>query len=225
MLQAANIKPPYILIAHSWGGIVAREFFARRKEGEVVGAVFVEANQERTLRILDWRPFFLWCAGAGVDFMKVSGLETSKKLDDEEWRLYLEDMGREQNKRQGEKEWGEYEGSFETLTKKGQLDTTEPLLRNAAVSVIKGKNGDLLRRLFDAVLKIGSGSEDEREKFKEFLRTFDEKDLELQSEIRQLSSNTRFVEARNSGHDVQLTEPEVIVEEIKWVMGQYHAPN
>ncbi len=94
---------------------------------------------------------------------------------------------------------------------------------SAVVSVIKGRNGNLLRRLYDAVVESGHGSVEERVKFSEFLKTFDEKDLELQSEISQLSSNSRFVEAKKSGHDIQLTEPELIAEEVKWVMGQYHA--
>lgn len=221
LLQAANIEPPYVLIAHSWGGIIVREFIARREEGQVVGAVFVEANQERTLEVLDWRPFVWWCIAADVDFMEISRVKKDRMLDDEEWRKYLSDLENEKDKKQAAKERDEYESSFDTLRKKDQMEMKPPLLANTAVAVVKGQNGALFRKLFNAVIGKGFGSEIERRKFGEFLKTFDMKDHLLQSEIRKLSSNSRFLTARNSGHDVQLTEPGLIVEEVKWVISQY----
>ncbi|CZR67056.1 uncharacterized protein PAC_16955 [Phialocephala subalpina] len=204
LLQAANVEPPYILIAHSWGGILAREFMARRTEGGVVGTVFVEANQERTLEVLDWRPFVWWCIAADADFMEVSGVERERKLNDEEWKVYLADLENERDKKQAAKERDEYENSFETLRQKGQFEKQPPLLAGAAVSIVKGQNGALLRKLFDAVVGKDFGSEIEIRKYGEFLKTFDEKDIGLQSEIRKLSSNSRFVEARNSGHGSEM---------------------
>ncbi|KUJ17237.1 alpha/beta-hydrolase [Mollisia scopiformis] len=219
LLQSAGIDPPYVLVAHSWGGILAREFIARKKEGDLAGVVFVEANQERTLDALDWRPFFLWCVVGKVEFLKVSDLEKRRKLDDEEWERHLRDMRDEGNRIQGEKEWNEYEKSFESLTEK--KGSSVDMLRHIPVSVVKGENGRGLRMLYDALIERGHGTEEDREKFKGFLETFDEKDVELQSEIGKLSSKGRYVEARKSGHDVQLTEPEVIVEEVKWVVAQF----
>jgi pimeloyl-ACP methyl ester carboxylesterase len=45
LLQAAGIKPPYVLVAHSLGGLNAR-VFADRFRSEVVGMVMVEASHE-----------------------------------------------------------------------------------------------------------------------------------------------------------------------------------
>lgn len=136
------------------------------------------------------------------------------------------------------------------------MEKKPPLLEDAAISVVKGENGALFRKLFDAVVGKGFGSEIEKRKYEEFLKTFDVKDHLLQSEIRKLSSNSRFLTARNSGHgksrmflhdlpssllarlcsvicmkkfanselwkaDIQLTEPQLIVGEVKWVISQY----
>lgn len=50
MLQAAGIAPPYLLVGHSFGGLVVRYFAAEYPE-EVVGAVLVDA-----MRTDEWPP-------------------------------------------------------------------------------------------------------------------------------------------------------------------------
>ncbi len=50
MLQAAGVAPPYLLVGHSYGGLVVR-YFAAAHPGEVVGAVLVDA-----MRTDEWPP-------------------------------------------------------------------------------------------------------------------------------------------------------------------------
>ena len=50
MLQAAGIAPPYLLVGHSFGGLVVR-YFAGEYPDEVVGAVLVDA-----MRTDEWPP-------------------------------------------------------------------------------------------------------------------------------------------------------------------------
>ena len=50
MLQAAGIAPPYLLVGHSFGGLVVR-YFAAEYPDEVVGAVLVDA-----MRTNEWPP-------------------------------------------------------------------------------------------------------------------------------------------------------------------------
>ena len=50
MLQAAGIAPPYLLVGHSFGGLVVR-YFAANYPDEVVGAVLVDA-----MRTDEWPP-------------------------------------------------------------------------------------------------------------------------------------------------------------------------
>jgi pimeloyl-ACP methyl ester carboxylesterase len=45
LLAALGISPPYILVAHSWGGVIARTF-AHAHKGAVVGLVLVDATHE-----------------------------------------------------------------------------------------------------------------------------------------------------------------------------------
>lgn len=44
-LPAADIEPPYLLVGHSYSGILIREFFALLQPAEVARTVLVDANQ------------------------------------------------------------------------------------------------------------------------------------------------------------------------------------
>ncbi len=50
LLRAAGIPPPYVIVAHSYGGLPARDF-ARRYPGEVVGMVLVDTTSEDEIRV------------------------------------------------------------------------------------------------------------------------------------------------------------------------------
>ena len=48
LLAAAGLKPPYVLVGHSWGGLLAR-MFAAKYPGEVRGMVYIDPTDLRTL--------------------------------------------------------------------------------------------------------------------------------------------------------------------------------
>jgi pimeloyl-ACP methyl ester carboxylesterase len=57
MLHAAGIAPPYVLAAHSIGGIVARRFYAQYPD-EVAGILLIDSSHEgqaRRFDAADWR--------------------------------------------------------------------------------------------------------------------------------------------------------------------------
>lgn len=48
LLSAAGMKPPYLLVGHSWGGLLVR-MFASQYPGEVKGMVYIDPTDLRTL--------------------------------------------------------------------------------------------------------------------------------------------------------------------------------
>ena len=52
LLLSANLKPPYILVAHSWSGINAR-WYASQHPGEIAGMVLVDAVHENKYEIFE----------------------------------------------------------------------------------------------------------------------------------------------------------------------------
>jgi pimeloyl-ACP methyl ester carboxylesterase len=55
LLNALEVPPPYVLVGHSWGGVIAR-LFTHAHPADIAGAVFVDATHEavdaRTLKIV-----------------------------------------------------------------------------------------------------------------------------------------------------------------------------
>jgi pimeloyl-ACP methyl ester carboxylesterase len=221
LLKAAGVGGPYILIAHSWGGILAREFIAMSNE-TVVGCVFVEANQEHTLERLDWRLMADWVREAQINVVNVARLEGDHQMTEEEWNQYVEDIPGPGH-RQAEAESYEYAPSFEILAGKEQLHMDPPFMGNFPVAILKGQNGRELNKLYDAVLEIGYGTQAQRAWFRAWLDTFDDQDRALQAELISLSEVYQFAQATLSGHNVHLTEPELVVEKVIWVIDQYRA--
>ncbi|KAF3405131.1 Uncharacterized protein DPV78_003011 [Talaromyces pinophilus] len=219
LLRSANLQPPYVVVAHSWGGILSREFLALHP-GDVIGMVFIEANQERTLEVLDWRQLAQSSLLAGVNGLDATGISRDHKLTDEEWRIYQDTQNTESHQRQAALEIAEYANSFPTLKEKSQLHRRPPFLGGHPVCVIKGNNKADFEKLLKAGLARGNGDSAKKAVFEEILSTWDEKDEFLQFEILSLSSCTGYIETKNSGHNVQLSEPDIIVEGVNWVLSQ-----
>jgi pimeloyl-ACP methyl ester carboxylesterase len=63
LLEAGGVRPPYLLVGHSLGGLVVR-LYAARHPGTVAGMVLVDPTPEdyqRRIGELDWRSSVLGC--------------------------------------------------------------------------------------------------------------------------------------------------------------------
>jgi pimeloyl-ACP methyl ester carboxylesterase len=219
LLRNAKIDPPYIFVAHSWGGILSREFIHLRPD-DVAGLVLIDANQERLLQVLDWRDPNLLALSKNLDRFEVTGLSRKHKLTAAEWQEYQDEERSPKHKRQAAAEWPEYPKSFPVLGAKRQLNRNPPLLGNRPVCVIMGRARVEYEKLYEAGVEAGNGSEQERQIYRTYLETWDEKARELQMEQLSLSRKNRFVVAEESGHNVQLSQPELIAEGVKWVLNE-----
>ncbi len=226
LLMVAKIDPPYILVAHSWGGILSRQFLAqlRSPPDDIAGMVLVDANQERTLDFLDWRDPAIWAVIGNLDTKEVTGLSRNHRLSDDEWREYQDDENSPKHKKQAVAEMEAYAESFEMLASQHQLHRDPPLLGGRPLCVIMGRNHGDLKKLYEAGVKEGNGTDAQRSFFRLNLETWDEKDRQLQSEQLSLSHHSRFVVApQESGHNVHLTQPELIVDQVRWVLNEIHS--
>ena len=122
LLKAARVEPPYVLVAHSYGGIIAREFLALRGH-DVVGMVLVDTSHEDLevggypVRIpKEARRAVI----GGLDYVAVAGLNSTHKYNPEEWEAFLNAAtGTEESLA---KEMAANESSHLTLQGKEQLD-------------------------------------------------------------------------------------------------------
>ncbi|KAJ5041260.1 uncharacterized protein L3040_005808 [Drepanopeziza brunnea f. sp. 'multigermtubi'] len=229
LLRAAGVGPPYIIVGHSrrwltcllgfwWGGILSRKFIVGR-EAEVAGMVFVEANQEQTLVRLDWRPICHWFVKNEIDIQKVLGFPARSKLTAAEWEQYQVDEAASYANGQAAAEHAQYADSLRELGTHRQLFRRPPYLASP-VAVVIGSNAKDLRKLYDAVVaKNHAAPEPELERqYRAFLDIFGRIDGLLQSEIASLGAKSRVCQSLGGGHDVQLTDPGLIVDVVRWVI-------
>lgn len=216
LLEAAALPPPYLLVGHSWGGILAREFLAARGAETISGMVLVDAVQERM-------PFDTWpdpsvaAVTAGLDYMQVVGLADDHRLTLSEWEELMAEEASEHHTRQAARELPYLQISRGVLAAKRQLHPGLDLMRGKPLSVLYGNSRRDQQRMYERGVREGLGTEAERQAFRDYLSASDE---DFQRELLNLSSKSRFSTASNSGHNVQLTEPERVADEIRWVMGR-----
>lgn len=151
LLGAVDLPSPYVLVAHSYGGCVAREFLHLRNE-DVVGMVLSETGTETE------------CRYAGEQYQR-------RVLGDCPLSVIRG------------------ESAFSALRRGGEEEEEDVRVPNEQ------------RRVRDGMLEA-MGIADER----------------LKREQLKLSRNSRFRNVPDCGHNVHLTHPDVVVEEIKWVL-------
>ena len=220
LIKKAPISNPVIIVGHSWAGVIVNEFVALTGNGpRIAGLVFVDANHETALQVLDPNDANLAAMGVGVDAYSAFGIKAEHKLTQEEWDAFVSDEATEKHKLQEEKEDNEYEPSFKTLQKK-ELWKRQPILGDKPVYVIGGFRSRDWNGKYRAGVEKGNGTEEQRSKAQEVIRTADEKHISLMKEHLKISTNAKLVFAHESGHFVQLTQPDIVVDGVKWVLDE-----
>lgn len=145
LLKALNLPGPYVLVAHSYGGCVAREFLHLHAR-DVVGMVLSE-----------------------------TGTETKCQYAEEQYR--------------------------------------KQVLGDCPLSVIRGESAFNARRSQD--VRLGNEQHKARDGMLEAMGKADE---QLKREQLNLSRNSKFRNVPNCGHNVHLTCPDIVAEEVRWVL-------
>lgn len=219
LIKNTSIVNPLILVGHSWAGVLVNEFlYVARDHTRIAGLVLVDANHESTLQVLDPNDAALQAISEGIEPYSGRGITEEHKLTPKEWEAYMSDEATEKAKLQAQKEDHEYVPSFETLRKK-ELANFQPLVGNKPIYVIGGMRSRDWSRLYNRGVDIGNGTEEQRSQVKSLIKTADEKSAGLMKEHLMLSRKGKLVFAHQSGHFVQLTQPNIVVDGVEWVLG------
>lgn len=214
LLAAANLPGPYIVVTHSYGGIIAREFLARRLK-DIVGMLFVDAEQEKTYKVINPPWDVLFEIMGDLDYYSVTGLDDENKLRPDEWQLAKADAERTAPIRTEEDAL--CNESCETLRRKQQLQNR--VLRNYPVAVIKANSLQDFQRIYDAATAAGHGTSDQLKQARDCMERIRTMEEPLMRELLGLSHVQRFTHV-DSGHNVPVTAPDAIVRELTWVLDQ-----
>ncbi|KAJ5639192.1 alpha/beta hydrolase [Penicillium longicatenatum] len=202
LLVAADLKPPYLVVGHSWGGILAREFIAAQPSEDICGLLLVDPVQERML-FEAWPDPSIAAVTDGLNYMEVE--------------LMAEESS-DKHARQAVRELPYLQVNRSILAKKQQLLPGRDLLNGKPVSVLRGNSKRDHELLYKAGVAQGGGTEAQRAKFEGYLAQWEESEESFQRELLNLSSTARFSTTTRSGHNTQLTEPELVADEIRWVL-------
>jgi pimeloyl-ACP methyl ester carboxylesterase len=222
LLEITGIQGPFVIVCHSWGAITARELLElgkKNKDITVVGMVFVDANTERSG---DGDGNFaakeVQAIISTLDFHTVLGHHAEHKLTTDEWQAVLAEEKRPEHQAAEQAEMEGVFDSYEDLREVRQFDRVPPILNARPISVLMGNTKRDFQKMYSAGVAAGNGTENERAFMMRLIDGWEERDRDIQGEILKLSSKGRISVAEHSGHSVHLTEPERIVEEVKWVL-------
>ena len=219
LLQAAGIPGPYILVGHSAGGVYVRTY-ASQYPSEVVGMVLVDSSHEgQNVRfppeyreldqvqntMLDFCRFVSPFGGIRVTrFFDMA--TTGYNMDPEIGQAFLSTMYRTKFCQATAEEIEALSTALSQPDTPGSLGDLPLIVLTADTS-----EAEMLAQI-PAYLKSAVGPEVIAKVF--------ETSREMQRELVNLSSRGRQIMVKNSGHMIQLDQPEVVIDAIREVMAQ-----
>ncbi|KAK5136685.1 hypothetical protein LTR08_002338 [Meristemomyces frigidus] len=215
LLAVAGVPPPYVLVGHSYGGTLMRQFVADYGPQDVVhGMVIVDEAPVMTPLPPTWTEML-----GGATYQSVVGLDDNHVYSAGEYRTLMEEC--ETNEVSiGEEEKGRQPMWQPVL--KARLAGVEHPLGNWPLSVICCDMATDFSKLYEYGVQHGHGSPEAREALRKRLEDLSEVDEAAMREHLALSTNGRFVKAegKQRTHNVHFVDPEFVVKEIEWVYRQ-----
>lgn len=215
LLETMELHPPLLLVAHSYGAIIAREYL-HLYDGDVVGMVLADGSTERQCDYFRLPDENINAVLGDLKFAQVTGLREDARLSREQWRERVIDIERGAVATQAEVD--SYVEVCRTLEEKKQLENQ--VMGERPLSVIWCNGARDYERIYQKGVEVGNGTLEQRKAFRELLDRWEEIDKGLKEEQLLLSLNTHFVLLPGCGHNVHLIRPDILAEEIQWVLGQ-----
>ncbi|EFR04593.1 alpha/beta hydrolase fold protein [Nannizzia gypsea CBS 118893] len=214
LLNRAGIHPPFILVGHSYGGIIAREYL-HLYPSDVAGMVLADAATERTCHYFKIPDPNIEAVLGSLKYSQVTGLRDDSVLSRDEWRMRAADISRGGVATQAEA--AASTEVCETLRQKEQYKKCA--LGAKPLSVIRCNSARDYERIYEAGVAAGNGTEAQQRGFRELLDRWDDIDRLLKEEQLQLSSRSRLRHVPDCGHNLHLVRPDIFAQEIQWVRG------
>ena len=158
LLKTAGVAPPYVIVAHSWGGFTSREFI-HLQDKNVAGLVLVDTVTEFS-RAREGIAVKSPCAkamGKDIDSEAISSLFRDRKLSPDEWDIV---MKYHHSPRMAAIEAAEMKGYFTDapgLVAKKQLENQ--ILGNRPVSVLAANITMDIQNEYEAGVAAGNGTD------------------------------------------------------------------
>jgi len=210
LLEVTNTPPPWVIIGHSYGGVLVREFLVKHGKEKVKGMVILDSSVTRTKLPENW-PTLL----GDHTYFEVVGLEQNRCVTDEEWQQIKKDDTENQPAAAIEESYME-----DSTRAVNQAVNGKQLLGAGPLSIIFANESVDFQKVYDYSVKNGTGTSSAREAMRKRLEDMEEIDETGQRAHLGLSSQRRFVYAEGIArtHNVHFVQPQLIVDEVRWVL-------
>jgi len=218
LLQKSGVKPPYILVGHSLGGIIAR-LFEKKYPTEVKGLVLVDATSEDAVLFMNGKIQRLRTFSQNRTIPPVKTKpDTSTKIPS------MKDM-EEMWKMMGEPK---IESPFDRLPKKFQEQRIWAMRQPKFLLADNGPYwADEFAAMYaDSLYSMGnkpiyvlsSGRDAFSKNTDSAMKAIWLEKLEQKEKMSNLSTNSKHIITTKSGHEIHLEEPELVINAIKEVI-------
>jgi len=230
LLEASKIKGSIILAAHSFGGIIAREFLQLvidrddDNSPKIAGILLFDCATELMLQLFPRIPSKeLMVIAEDVDFEGITNLIEESGLTDEEVQYIMEALDRTIPAARDE----DTHASGRLLAEKGQLDRR--VMTDGSLVVVGTNMASDYKLLYDEGLKLGNGTKEERKLAKDFIETFGLYQKQIgraQLDLRLSNGKTRYVFLDEIGHDapLRIKRADYVGEHVRWMLDQLDIP-
>jgi pimeloyl-ACP methyl ester carboxylesterase len=212
LLRATQLQPPYVLISHSFGGIIARSFLELNKDEAhtVTGMVLIDTATELMLQFFARVPDEnLMAVARNVDWEELTQLKKQSGMSDSEWNYAMQAQARTVAALKLE----DTHASAHELGLKRQLDFQT--LAHRPLLILKYNIAMDYQLLYDEGVKLGGGTETEREKARSFIQLVKTYQGQISRAQCSLSKSTVFMADEDVGHDTPIRNPVMVVEKVR----------
>lgn len=212
LLAATHLEPPYVVVSHSFGGIIARAFLEVHKSNPdvIAGMLLFDTATELMLQLFARVPPHEWTAVVkNVDLDALTDIKRQSGMTNEEWDYAMAAQERcvEAQKRE------DTHASARQLALHRQFD--ERTLASRPLLVLRCNMEAEYQLLYDAGVKLGDGTEEERRVAREFMETFGLFHDQVARAQCRLSKDAEYKYFAEWGHDLPIRRPPIAVEEVR----------
>ncbi|KAF2155485.1 hypothetical protein K461DRAFT_319879 [Myriangium duriaei CBS 260.36] len=221
LLRRINVQPPWILIAHSFGGIIARHFLSLQdklcKDNgtglTVVGMILLDCATELMLQHFPHIPSWdLEAVGKSVDFAKLTHLQQESGFTDAEWMRAI--CAIERTAENGARQEDNH-GSGRALAEERQLECHA--FGQRPLSVVRLNMASDYKIVYDAGVKKGDGTSEEQARAREFIKEVSLYAHQISRAQLDLSTVWQYTFYKDYGHDGPLRKPDFVEQHLRWV--------
>ena len=232
VLEATGVQPPYVTLAHSWGGMLSTAFAASLLDmpGAVRGMVMLDAGAPTAeARHQDfttdpgtpWSHPCVLSSVTGLDVFTVTHPQPSTTLTMPEYNTVQAHRRSPDFQKAAMAEFGALQKSYLVFAEAQYFYRSPPLLSGVLIATVHGHAYDSYEHLYQLSMVNGTGSEADREGFRKLLPTWRENVLANQKQFLLLTEpeNQHFIIGKEgTGHNVHMVDVDSCVRAVQWVL-------